>query len=99
MQNNLIKVIDVALNALGVNKFCYISEDKEFYYITGCGDKGELMIGLVPVMVNKKTLECKSCSLDNPRFFAPKKEVSVPQEKRSIYIDFDIVLEKSYKES
>ena len=63
----LMRAAYAALDFLKLNKLCYIMEDKEFYYFTGCRDNGEQIYDAACCSVNKKTYETQNRYLDDKK--------------------------------
>lgn len=82
---SIIKAIDAGLELLNVNKICYLAEDNEAYYMTGCGDHGEVLVSAAGCKVDKKTGLAQHCYYDDPAWKTPKKAVEVPKERNDAF--------------
>ena len=86
LYDKLKNVIDIALKMLQVNKVCTVQEDNGFFYVTGCGDNGEVIRGEACVKINKNTMECEHCYHDDPCWKTPKKKIMLPNGWENVFI-------------
>ena len=84
---NVVKAIEAGLDLLKVNKICYLSEDEDAYYMTGCGDDGEMIVGAACCKVDKRTGIAEHCYYDDPAWETPKVAVEVPDERKSVFVE------------
>jgi hypothetical protein len=87
--SELNKAIDVALKTLRVNKLCYIGEDDEAYYMTGCGDNGEPLYTGCCCRVVKATLRGEICHHTSPYLETPKKKLKPPEDKKDVFMELN----------
>lgn len=85
----LSKAIDVALKTLGVNKLCYIGEDDEAYYMTGCGDNGEPLYISGCCRVIKETLQGDFCHHTSPYLATEKKKIEPSEDRKDVFIELN----------
>lgn len=88
---DILYAVDTSLQFLRVNKLCKIFEDDNAYYLTGCGDNGEVLYVPVICRVDKKTREHSRLSHTDPEFWTPKRFLPFPPERKNIFIEIDPV--------
>lgn len=89
MLSKLTVAIDAALKKVHLNKFCYLAEDDQSYYITGCADNGDVIYGGASCKVDKETLECSFCSIYDPNMKKPKRKLKPPADRMDIFMPLE----------